>query len=307
MSIATNSSGAASVESKSTESSKDTPANIVVRSSNSLYFEVHGSENVSLPPIVFLHGMQSHRKTYEAWVPFFTKQYRVVLFDLKGHGSSLRGNLDFRLPTLATDLKLLLTELHIQKAHIFGHSFGGRVAIQFAAQYPSMVQSLIVEDMDFLPRRNSGRAEDMILIAEKLASLPRYVDTRQVFEDALAPLIGSDSSTTEAAIVQTAKGFSITPQTWADCVTSLFHFWATETNLMPALREVECPMLFVKAGKQSAFPNRAAEILRVKFPHIQLEVIPDGTHSLHRVKAQELLDIVLPFLERASSVVLQQS
>jgi pimeloyl-ACP methyl ester carboxylesterase len=74
-------------------------------------------------------------------VEFFSKNHKVLIYDLRGFGKS-------SIPTEEyshyDDLRALLDHLEIQKAKIVGHSFGGQVAIDFALEYPEYVDSLVL-------------------------------------------------------------------------------------------------------------------------------------------------------------------
>src|SRR5512135_1060782 len=96
-----------------------------------LYYEVTGEGQ----PLVFIHGLGSSTRDWESQTPEFAKSYKVITFDLRGHGQSDKPvGLD-SVPQYADDLAALLKALDVPAAHIVGISLGGGVAFQFAVSY----------------------------------------------------------------------------------------------------------------------------------------------------------------------------
>jgi pimeloyl-ACP methyl ester carboxylesterase len=99
------------------------------------------------PDLVFLHGLAANLGFwYFRIVPLLTGDYRVTAYDLRGHGLSDMPRSRYTSADMAHDLRCLLDALGIERAHLVGHSFGGVVALQFAALYPERVASLMIAD-----------------------------------------------------------------------------------------------------------------------------------------------------------------
>lgn len=100
-----------------------------------IYFEDHGSGD----PILFIHGFTLDHTMWNEQVKYFSKNYRVITFDLRGFGQS-------SLPTskysYSNDIYNLLKFLNISKAHVVGLSLGGEEAINFALEHPDMIITL---------------------------------------------------------------------------------------------------------------------------------------------------------------------
>lgn len=105
-----------------------------------LYHEADGEGQ----PLVFIHGLGSSTRDWEFQVPEFSDSYKVITFDLRGHGRSDKPEGPYRIPMFATDLVGLLGALGFDSAHIVGISLGGAVALQFAIDHPAMVKTLTI-------------------------------------------------------------------------------------------------------------------------------------------------------------------
>ena len=97
--------------------------------------------------IILLHGMFGNLSLYCFDIaPILSRYYHVVTYDLRGHGNSSQPKEGYGLKSLANDLYHLMEHLEIEKAHLVGYSYGGLVAMKFAASYGHKVGKLAVID-----------------------------------------------------------------------------------------------------------------------------------------------------------------
>ena len=111
--------------------------------------------NATKPTLVLVHGLDSTRFTWNPFIARCDGKYNIVAVDLRGHGESPLGEeKDFTASNLAADIRhTLFQDLQINKPIVLlGHSMGGRVAMQYGADYPEDLAALIIEDMDVKPR-----------------------------------------------------------------------------------------------------------------------------------------------------------
>ncbi|MFD1735570.1 alpha/beta fold hydrolase [Bacillus salitolerans] len=92
--------------------------------------------------IVFIHGFCGSAAYWEEIVPSLTDSYRVIAPSLRGHGKTSAVCEPYTIDDMATDIKLLLDELNINKVMMFGHSLGGYVTLSFAEQYPEYLRGM---------------------------------------------------------------------------------------------------------------------------------------------------------------------
>ena len=93
-------------------------------------------------PVVLLHGFPLNHAIWKPVAELLKGHARVIMPDLRGHGQSpvVEGDPSMRL--MAEDVRLLLTNLGIQKAVIAGHSMGGYISLAFARAYPHCLGGL---------------------------------------------------------------------------------------------------------------------------------------------------------------------
>lgn len=105
-----------------------------------LDYEEYGKGKV----LLFLHGLGSTKKDWDAQVPFFSNNYRVITLDLRGHGASSKPENAYGVALMTEDIKAFLDQLKICSATFIGFSMGGAVAFQMAASYPVYVENLVI-------------------------------------------------------------------------------------------------------------------------------------------------------------------
>ena len=92
------------------------------------------------PWLVMLHGWGSNHTIWTPYTHYFSDRFSMITPDLRGHGKSKNGHIDFH--TLRKDLLAILDEEKVPKAEFLGHSIGATIAADFASHHPNRVSSL---------------------------------------------------------------------------------------------------------------------------------------------------------------------
>jgi esterase len=103
--------------------------------------------NPESPKLVFLHGLLGFSANWRSVARRFESDYRVFVFDQRGHGRSIQPEQGYAPENYADDLLKLLDELKWEKINLVGHSMGGRNALNFASRFPDRVEKLVIEDI----------------------------------------------------------------------------------------------------------------------------------------------------------------
>lgn len=111
-----------------------------------LYYHEYGSKN--LPAIIVLTGGPgNHYNQLEEMALKMSSKYRCILLEQRGTGKSMPTPFDsttVNIKLVTKDLKTLMDGLNLKKSIVLGHSWGGMLAMNFAAQYPEYVKHLIL-------------------------------------------------------------------------------------------------------------------------------------------------------------------
>ena len=113
--------------------------------------ELYYTEKGEGEPFIMLHGNGEDGSVFEKEIDYFSKKYRVIAIDTRGHGRSPMGEEPFSLYQFAEDLKDFMDEHEIKRANILGFSDGGNIALIFASKYPERVVRLIANGSNTKP------------------------------------------------------------------------------------------------------------------------------------------------------------
>ena len=105
-----------------------------------MYYEVHGSGR----PLVLLHGFGSSGTAWKRFVDDFSKDYRLIIPDLRGHGGSTNPSGDFTHRQSARDVFALLDSLGVRTFSAMGISTGGMTLLHMASTQRERVESMVL-------------------------------------------------------------------------------------------------------------------------------------------------------------------
>lgn len=106
--------------------------------------KLHYIEKGEGMPFIFLHGNGEDGSYFKHQIEFFSKKYRAIAVDTRGHGKSPRGAAPFTIEQFADDLNELLGQQDIRKILLLGFSDGANIAMRFALKYPDKLAGLIL-------------------------------------------------------------------------------------------------------------------------------------------------------------------
>ena len=109
---------------------------------NGTAYEIHGPE--SAPVIALIHGLGLCRHLWREHLPAFTAKYRVLSYDLYGHGDSAPSSKTASLKVYSDQLADLISALDIPKAAVVGFSIGGMINRRFALDHGGRLSALAI-------------------------------------------------------------------------------------------------------------------------------------------------------------------
>lgn len=113
------------------------------------YVTVHGHRRAYVqagrgPVLLLLHGLGCDHTTWDGVFDDLARDFTVIAPDLLGHGASDKPRADYSVGGYANGMRDLLAVLGVERVTLVGHSLGGGVAMQFAYQYPHLVERLVL-------------------------------------------------------------------------------------------------------------------------------------------------------------------
>ncbi len=252
------------------------------------YYEIHGEGT----PLVLIHGVGVCQKLWQPQIEPLLKHFRVITYDVRGHGESSGYDEKYSIKLFASDLKVLLDYLGIAKAHICGLSMGGLIAQQFAIDYPSMVDKLILAGtFCHLGFRETilitfARALNRIVLTFISMETNARIGARGSFKKE------EQAELREFFVKEVAK---ISKKEYFKTIDATYSFDSLER-----LKEIKSPTLILNAEGEK-YERRQAEILHREIKDSRKALILDTFHASNLEKPDEFNSRVLDFLlERKS-------
>lgn len=103
-----------------------------------------GGKEKSEKLIAFSHGATMDHRMFNAQVEFFLPDYRILVWDARGHGKSKPLQKNFILEDCAEDLAAILDEEKIKETILVGQSMGGYISQYFYLHYPERVRAMVI-------------------------------------------------------------------------------------------------------------------------------------------------------------------
>ncbi len=247
-----------------------------------LYYEINGDGE----PLLFIHGLGSSSRDWEQQARFFAKRYKVIVYDVRGHGNSGKPPGPYSMQLLAMDAKKLLQALGICPAHIVGISMGGMIAFQLAVLQPGVARSLVIV--------NSSPEYIVQTLKQRMQVWQRFLIVRLLGMRKMGKVLSQ----------------RLFPKAEQEALRTVFvERWAE--NDAPAYREamkaiigwsvadqiegIDCPTLVI-GSEQDYTPIAEKKGYVERMPKAKLVMIEDSRHALPLEKPEEFNAVVEDFL-----------
>lgn len=241
------------------------------------------------PAIVIIHGLFGSADNWRLIAKQLATSYRVISIDCRNHGRSFHHPYqDYAV--MAKDITELLDALALSSVSLIGHSMGGKVAMQFAQDYPHRLDKLIVVDMAPRAYQDEHSAIFKNLMAVDLASL----HSRQAIDDALAKTI-ADPLVRQFLLLNLQKSES--DFNWR---MSLENVYANYPNLLKAVlppSPVPHAGTFIKGETSDYLCAEDWQQFSPLFPNMQLHTIKNAGHWVHADQPTEFIQTVKACLD----------
>ncbi len=257
------------------------------------------------PALLLIHGIGDNSTSWGPVHGRLARRFTVVATDLLGHGQSDKPRADYSVAAYANGMRDLLSVLGIEKATVVGHSLGGGVAMQFAYQFPHLVDRLVLVSAGGVTRdvNIALRAASLPVGGEALAvlRLPLVLPTLQMLGRILGTVIGSTGlgrdlpnalrilaelpePTASAAFTRTLRAVV----DWrGQVVTLLDRCYLTES----------IPVQLVWGDKDVVIPVSHAHMAHAAMPGSRLEIFVGSGHFPHHDDPERFVDLIEDFIE----------
>ncbi len=247
-----------------------------------LYYEIHGTGK----PLILLHGGLGSFEMFTALAPALAQNHQVIGVDLYGHGRTALTNRPFSFEHLADDIAGLIQHLGLEQADLLGYSLGGAVALQTAIRHPERINRLVVISTPF---KRTGWHPEMQIGMASIA--PEF-------------FLGTPIHDAYMRVAPKPEDFSRFVATMKEGMSQDYDW----TELVSAMR---IPTLIIAGDSDGLPPSHAVAFFKLlggglrdagwNGEHLiasQLAILPGATHYNIVFRADLLLPVLSPFLDR---------
>jgi pimeloyl-ACP methyl ester carboxylesterase len=239
--------------------------------------------------LIILHGFMGSLDNWQSLANEFAKSFEVYLIDARNHGKSPHTS-THSIAEMVDDLFDFMQQQHISKAHIIGHSMGGKVAMQFAVNYPNCVNKLVVAD---IAAKKYERGHDDVFEALYAIDLTK-IETRKQAEEAMLPHV-SEFGTRQFLLKNLERLENGTYQ-WKMNLGVLHRDYDEITQEVKSYKPITITVLFLKGELSKYIKHEDWEQIQSIFPQAELKEIGKAGHWLHADNPKEFYEKVMAFL-----------
>ena len=222
------------------------------------------------PVVTLSHSIAADLTMWDATVPALISRYRVLRYDIRGHGGSEATPGEYSLEALAADARALLGALGITRTHWVGLSLGGMIGQALALDAPEVLASLVLCDTA------SGMPAEMKPVwNERIAMLEGKGGTGARFDDVLARWFTPAFAQAHPDVVAQTLAMigRTTPRGFAGCAAAI-----RDLDFTDRLAGIRLPTLLIVGEEDEATPPIASYLIQHHIKDAQLVVIPSAAH-----------------------------
>jgi esterase len=251
-----------------------------------LHYQITGTGQA----LVIIHGLFGSSDNWRMVAKQLSQYAQVITVDLRNHGlspHSAQQNYDL----MVEDIIELLDDLAIDKAHIIGHSIGGKVAMAFAATHPERLNKLMVVDIS--PREYAGDSGHIAIFEALLAvDLSRYTRRSEVNE-LLSELL-PDKAVRQFLLMNISQQNG--RLTWRINLKALYENYTHFGAAVGVNIKVENMTCFIRGGRSRYIQTDDEELIASQFLRSEIFTIEQSGHWVHSEAPQQFLSKVNNFL-----------
>lgn len=255
-----------------------------------LHYETIGPANGRGDPLIVLHGLFGSSANWRTIANKLADRWQVILPDLRNHGDSPHAPTN-RYADIAADTMSLMDSLGLERAHLLGHSLGGKAAMLIASRAAARVQSLTV--VDIAPRSYPPLHLDLFA-AMHAVPLARIGSRREASQVMSANI--PNPAVREFLLTNLSRDADGHFQ-WCINLPALEQAY-DELNDMPFLdRLYDGPALFIRGGHSDYVRDADLGLIHRSFPKACMVSLPLAHHWPHVETPNEFLQALRSFLE----------
>jgi pimeloyl-ACP methyl ester carboxylesterase len=271
----------------------------IVANGISMNYEIAGDGDW----VVLIHGAGDNLQTWYNQIPSFSRYYKVLAYDTRGHGQTDVAEGEYTAAKWAEDLHALLNVLGVRRASVLGYSLGGMIAAMLATDHPEMVETLVL----------AGVAGAAVGLGDPQTWKERRTAQLEVLdEEGMAGIFKQRTDAATSTIF--SPGFVEKNPNVVDKYREIFLLTKPEgyrkvlesmgrRGRAPDFSGIACPVLIIVGAHDVWSGPEAGNALQQRIPGSELIILPTG-HACQIEQPEDFNETVVSFLRKERKSIL---
>lgn len=241
--------------------------------------------------LIILHGLFGSLDNWQSLAKRFSETHRVWIVDQRNHGKSFHDP-KHSYSLMAKDLKAFMEIHEIPSATLIGHSMGGKTALQFAKQYPEVLDGLIIVDMVMEQMKAGHQGIFDAMFALRLEDIERRIEADTAMQASI-PNFAVRQFLLKNLQRKEGGGFQ-----WKMNLLGLYKEYENVLAGVVFEGEMDLPLLVIAGGKSDYIGKENRLAYEAHFSNLEFEIIEEAGHWVHAEKADDFFGVVNGFLNK---------
>ncbi|MBD3903119.1 alpha/beta hydrolase [Chryseobacterium sp. Ch-15] len=224
-----------------------------------------------MPNLILLHGALGHSEIFDSFISEFSKYFTVYTPLFSGHGDTELPEKGITIEKYTQELKEFIEKENLNNVYIFGHSMGGYVALCYALENPSTLNSIMTLGTKF------GWTEEQAIKESKM----------------LNPDVIADKVPKYAELLEKQHGLKL--KQLLPAISEMMILLGKNPPLKDQLETINFPVQIMVGDKDNMVTLEESMETYRQLSNSKLAVLPDTKHPMDKVRPNLLLNLMKDF------------
>lgn len=233
-------------------------------------------------PLLLLHGWGTDSSLYKPVIMPLSASFRVITVDLPGFGQSEKPKKPFTLTDYTQTIYELVSHLNLDTVTLIGHSFGGKIALDYTYTYPQRVEKLILIAPNGTKPPQTLKRVMLAAVAKTgkvITQIPPFTTLQKKAKEFLYTKIGEPDYLNAGPLKETYLNI-------------------VKENIEEKMKQINKPVLLLWGDHDTEMPLDYATKIQKLLPKATLEILPQCGHFPFLEKPVEFMEEIRTFIEK---------
>ena len=245
------------------------------------------------PEIILVHGLGMNQKMWDWQIKELSKKYKVIVYDLFGHGNSKDPENDVSLKLFSDQILELISFLNLNKVAVIGFSLGGMIVRRFAIDHPKKLWGLGILNS---AHKRDNKAKMMV---QKRVEQVKNLGPSVTVDDAMERWFSKTFQHKNKQIIKTVRSWVISNK--RNVYSKVYQLLVDGVDeLLDKTLPISCPTLIMTADQDYGNSPSMSKAISDQIKNSNLVILKDLKHMALAEDPEKVNKILLNFLNTAS-------